>query len=195
MYIHEQFGYSIQSIYRRFMTESDADLGTYPDTFPNNIQEHFWIQPGEPTMKPWISLGQLNNGLYFYFTAFSTNKDGRFYVNTVTEEVPVAKAVLVQKADQAKLITPSNLMIPNMGLPGTAPFNIGSLPEFPSAPMPIPTYVESAPISTMTVVKSIPPVITGHMNLWLSCRFSDIIEYSMDSVTYEKYVAETLPTE
>ena len=195
MYIHEQFGYSVQSIYRRFMTESDADLGTYPDTFPNNIQEHFWIQPGEPTVKPWISLGQLTNGLYFYFTAFSTNKDGRFYVNTVTEEVPVAKAVLVQKADPAKLITPSNLMIPNMGLPGTAPFNIGSLPEFPSAPMPIPTYVESAPISTMTVVKSIPPVITGHMNLWLSCRFSDIIEYSMDSVTYEKYVAETLPTE
>ena len=195
MYIHEQFGYSVQSIYRRFMTESDADLGTYPDTFPNNIQEHFWIQPGEPTVKPWISLGQLTNGLYFYFTAFSTNKDGRFYVNTVTEEVPVAKAVLVQKADPAKLITPSNLMIPNMGLPGMGPFNIGSLPEFPSAPMPIPTYVESAPISTMTVVKSIPPVITGHMNLWLSCRFSDIIEYSMDSVTYEKYVAETLPTE
>ena len=195
MYIHEQFGYSVESIYRRFMTESDADLGTYPDTFPNNIQEHFWIQPGEPTVKPWISLGKLTNGLYFYFTAFSTNKDGRFYVNTVTEEVPVAKAVLVQKADPAKLITPSNLMIPNMGLPGMGPFNTGSLPEFPSAPMPIPTYVESAPISTMTVVKSIPPVITGHMNLWLSCRFSDIIEYSMDSVTYEKYVAETLPTE
>jgi hypothetical protein len=61
--------------------------------------------------------------------------------------------------------------------------------------MPIPTYVESAPISTITVVKSITPVITGHMNLWLSCRFSDIIEYSMDSVTYEKYVAETVPTE
>ncbi len=195
MYIHEQFGYSVQSIYRRFMTESDADLGTYPDTFPNNIQEHFWIQAGEPTVKPWISLGQLNNGLYFYFTAFSTNKDGRFYVNTVTEEVPVAKATPMPKADPANLVSPSKLMIPNMGLPGTAPFNIGSLPEFPSAPMPIPIYVESAPISTMTVVKSIPPVITGHMNLWLSCRFSDIIEYSMDSVTYEKYVAETLPTE
>ena len=195
MYIHEQFGYSVQSIYRRFMTESDADLGTYPDTFPNNIQEHFWIQPGEPTVKPWISLGQLANGLYFYFTAFSTNKDGRFYVNTVTEEVPAPKAV------PANLVTPSKLMIPNIGLPSignntsTSPFNIGSLPDFPSAPMPIPTYVESAPISTMMIVKSITPVITGHMNLWLSCRFSDIIEYSMDSVTYEKYVAETLPTE
>ena len=201
MYIHEQFGYSVQSIYRRFMTESDADLGTYPDTFPNNIQEHFWIQPGEPTVKPWISLGQLNNGLYFYFTAFSTNKDGRFYVNTVTEEVPVAKATPMPKADPANLVTPSKLMIPNTGLPGignntgTSPFNIGSLPDFLSAPMPIPTYVESAPISTMTVVKSIPPIITGHMNLWISCRFSDIIEYSMDSVTYEKYVAETVPTE
>ena len=147
MYIHEQFGYSVQSIYRRFMTESDADLGTYPDTFPNNIQEHFWIQPGEPTVKPWISLGQLNNGHYFYFTAFSTNKDGRFYVNTVTEEVS------------------------------------------------IPSLLESDAISTITTVKSITPVIAGHMNLWFSCRFSDIIEYSMDSVTYEKYLAETLPTE
>jgi len=193
MYIHEQFGYSVQSIYRRFITESDADLGTYPDTFPNNIQEHFWIQPGEPTVKPWISLGQLNNGLYFYFTAFSTNKDGRFYVNTVTEQVRIAKA------EPVKFVTPSNPIFLNMGLPsigtGTSPFNMGSLPEFPSASIPMPTYVESTPISSVMVVKSITPVIAGHMNLWLSCRFSDIIEYSMDSVTYEKYVAETIPTE
>jgi hypothetical protein len=184
MYIHEQFGFSVQSIYRRFMTESDADLGTYPDTFPNNIQEHFWIQPGEPTVKPWISLGQLTNGLYFYFTAFSTNKDGRFYVNTVTEEVAV------QKVAPVKFVTPSNPMFPNIGLSGTS-----FLPEISSAPMPIPTVVETDTLSTITVVKSIKPVIAGHMNLWLSCRFSDIIEYSMDSVTYEKYMAETLPTE
>jgi len=184
MYIHEQFGFSVQSIYRRFMTESDADLGTYPDTFPNNIQEHFWIQPGEPTVKPWISLGQLNNGLYFYFTAFSTNKDGRFYVNTVTEEVAV------QKVAPVKFVTPSNPMFPNIGLSGTS-----FLPEISSAPMPIPTVVETDTLSTITVVKSITPVIAGHMNLWISCRFSDIIEYSMDSVTYEKYVGETVPTE
>jgi hypothetical protein len=186
MYIHEQFGYSVQSIYRRFMTESDADLGTYPDTFPNNIQEHFWIQPGEPTVKPWISLGQLNNGLYFYFTAFSTNKDGRFYVNTVTEEVSVPKP------NPVKFVTPSNPMFPNIGLSGAS-----FLAEIPSAPIPIPvpTVVETDAVSTVTVVKSITPVTTGHMNLWLSCRFSDIIEYSMDTVTYEKYMAETLPTE
>ena len=184
MYIHEQFGFSVQSIYRRFMTESDADLGTYPDTFPNNIQEHFWIQPGEPTVKPWISLGQLNNGHYFYFTAFSTNKDGRFYVNTVTEEVAV------QKVAPVKFVTPSNPMFPNIGLSGTS-----FLPEISSAPMPIPTVVETDTLSTITVVKSITPVIAGHMNLWISCRFSDIIEYSMDSVTYEKYVGETVPTE
>ena len=207
MYIHEQFGYSVQSIYRRFMTESDADLGTYPDTFPNNIQEHFWIQPGEPTVKSWISLGQLTNGLYFYFTAFSTNKDGRFYVNTVTEEVPapkgvpapngvpIPKGVHIPNPEPIKIVNPLASIIPNMVLPGTGPFNTGFLPEIASAPMPIPTYVESEPISTITVVKSITPVITGHMNLWLSCRFSDIIEYSMDSVTYEKYMAETLSTE
>lgn len=184
MYIHEQFGFSVQSIYRRFMTESDADLGTYPDTFPNNIQEHFWIQPGEPTVKPWISLGQLNNGLYFYFTAFSTNKDGRFYVNTVTEKVAV------QKVAPVKFVTPSNPMFPNIGLSGTS-----FLPEISSARIPIPTVLETDTVSTITVVKSITPVIAGHMNLWISCRFSDIIEYSMDSVTYEKYVGETVPTE
>jgi hypothetical protein len=166
------------------MTESDADLGTYPDTFPNNIQEHFWIQPGEPTVKPWISLGQLNNGLYFYFTAFSTNKDGRFYVNTVTEEVAV------QKVAPVKFVTPSNPMFPNIGLSGTS-----FLPEISSARIPIPTVLETDTVSTITVVKSITPVIAGHMNLWISCRFSDIIEYSMDSVTYEKYVGETVPTE
>jgi len=184
MYIHEQFGFSVQSIYRRFMTESDADLGTYPDTFPNNIQEHFWIQPGEPTVKPWISLGKLNNGHYFYFTAFSTNKDGRFYVNTVTEEVAV------QKVAPVKFVTPSNPMFPNIGLSGTS-----FLPEIPSARIPIPTVLETDTVSTITVVKSITPVIAGHMNLWISCRFNDIIEYSMDSVTYEKYMAETVPTE
>ena len=181
MYIHEQFGYSVQSIYRRFMTQSDADLGTYPDTFPNNIQEHFWIQPGEATVKPWISLGQLTNGLYFYFTGFSSNKDGCFYVNTVKEEVPVPKA------EPVKVVSPSKAIFPNIGLPGTSFF-----PEFSSAPSPIATIVETETISTMFILKSIKPIITGHMNLWLSCRFSDIIEYSMDSVTYEKYMAETV---
>ena len=63
MYIQEQFDYSVESIYRRFITQSDADLGSYPDTFPNNIKEYFWIQVGEARLKSWISLGQLTNGL------------------------------------------------------------------------------------------------------------------------------------
>jgi hypothetical protein len=31
----------------------------------------------------------------------------------------------------------------------------------------------------------------GHMNLWASVRFSDIIHYAMDAVIYAKYVQET----
>ena len=105
-------------------------------------------------------------------------------MNTVTEEVAV------QKVAPVKFVTPSNPMFPNIGLSGTS-----FLPEIPSARIPIPTVLETDTVSTITVVKSITPVIAGHMNLWISCRFSDIIEYSMDSVTYEKYMAETVPTE
>lgn len=31
----------------------------------------------------------------------------------------------------------------------------------------------------------------GHMNLWVSMRFSDIINYAMDKVTYQTYFDET----
>lgn len=186
MYIHEQFGYSVQSIYRRFMTQSDADLGTYPDTFPNNIQQHFWIQPGQASLKPWISLGQLTSGLYFYYTAFSTNEDGRFYVNTIKEEVPVPKAEpvpVINPEGLSKFPFPySSLISAEQTVPG-----LNDISKMPIRPI-----IQTTPVSSITVLKSINPVITGHMNLWLSCRFSDIIEYSMDSVTYEKYMAETV---
>jgi len=31
----------------------------------------------------------------------------------------------------------------------------------------------------------------GHMNLWVSMRFSDIINYAMDKVTYQTYLDES----
>ena len=118
MYIHAQFGFPVESIYRRFKNQSDAFLGIYPNTFPNNISELYWVQEGMPTMRPWIALGKLSTGLYFYYTAFSLDISGIFWKN---------------------------------GIP------------------------------------------CGHMNLWLSPRYEDLIQSSMDSATYATYIAETLP--
>jgi hypothetical protein len=190
-YIHEQFGYSVESIYRRLMTQSDASLGIYPDTFPNNIAEHFWIQEGQGTVRPWISIGKLTTGLYFYFTAFTNDKDGKFYVTTVTEEVPVKASVeapfvpiefksplqppdnIYTQLAAASILKKPHLQIPQMSTPQLQiPFNTANI------------------MSTITITKAIKPIVTGHMNLWLSTRYSDLIQYAMDSETYEKYIVE-----
>ena len=81
MYIHEQFGYSVESIYRTLLTQSAVDLGTFPDSFPNTISEYYWIQEGQPTVSPWIALGKLNSGNYFYYTAACDSIDGYFFKN------------------------------------------------------------------------------------------------------------------
>ena len=120
MYINKQFGFPTESIYRRFRTQSDAYLGIYPNTFPNNIAELFWIQEGQPTLIPWIAVGKLTSGLFFYYTAFCLSSTGEFWKN---------------------------------GKP------------------------------------------TGHMNLWLSPVFSDIIQSSMDGTTYVTYINDTLPSD
>ena len=78
-YIHPQFGYSAESIYRQPVCQSRLHVGIYPNTFPHNIREHFWIQEGPLGQQTWISLGQLDNGLYFYYTAMSNRPDGRFF--------------------------------------------------------------------------------------------------------------------
>jgi hypothetical protein len=81
MFIHEQFGYSVESIYRTLMTQSPVDLGTFPDTFPNTISDYYWIQEGQPFVKPWIALGKLTTGIYFYYVASSNSDDGYFFKN------------------------------------------------------------------------------------------------------------------
>jgi hypothetical protein len=31
----------------------------------------------------------------------------------------------------------------------------------------------------------------GYMNLWVSVKYADIIQYAMDTVTYQTYIEET----
>jgi len=112
MYVHNQYGYDVKSIYRKIVTQSLLDLGNFPDTFPHTISEYYWIQEGAPMKNSWIALGSLKNGIYFYYTAFTDNAGGNFALN-------------------------------------------------------------------------------GHMNLWVSTRYSDLIQFAMDSETYKKYMNET----
>ena len=113
MYIHGQFGYDVKSIYRRLLSQSQHDLGVFPNTFPNTIYEYYWVQEGKPALEPWIAIGKLENGLYFYYRAFTNEPDAMFSKS-------------------------------------------------------------------------------GHMDLWVSVRYSDLIEFAMDSDTYVKYIDETV---
>ena len=114
IYIHQQFGYDIKTIYRRLLSQSEFDLGVFPNTFPNTIYEYYWVQEGKPALEPWIAIGRLENGLYFYYRAFTNEPDAIF-----SKE--------------------------------------------------------------------------GHMDLWLSTTYGDLIQFAMDSQTYDKYISETLP--
>jgi len=107
LYINPQFGYSTDKMIRYI--HSSPDVFLKPSLFPDNINEYYWIQRGEPGNKPWYAIGCLEEGLYFFYKAFTNtrfNKD-------------------------------------------------------------------------------------GHMDLWLSHRFSDIIQYAMDTDVYNNYITET----
>jgi hypothetical protein len=112
LFIQAQFGYSVESILRPVNNRLEVHLGVYPDTFPNTIKEYYWIQGGSPGSSPWVALGRLTNGLYFFYIAqcYKTKK----------------------------------------------------------------TFLDG-----------------GHMNLWVSVQFSDLIHYAMDRVFYEKYIEQT----
>jgi len=114
VFIQDQFGYSVNSILRPIRGMTSVHLGTYPDTFPNTIQEYYWLNEGHPGSDLWMALGTLSNGLYFLYTA--------------------------QCSDTEK------------------------------------TFLDG-----------------GHMNLWVSVRFADIINYAMDNLTYKTYIEETTP--
>lgn len=81
MYLHSQFGYSVESIFRKLHNQSYLDLGTFPDTFPNTISEFYWIRYSE---NHWFALGKLTTDMYFYFTA-TANAEETFF-NTKTKQ-------------------------------------------------------------------------------------------------------------
>ena len=77
MYIHPQFGYSAESIYKKIQSQPRFHLGTYPNTFPNTINEYFWIQsaPNDANAsdaKIWKALGTMmlhGTLVYFFYSA------------------------------------------------------------------------------------------------------------------------------
>jgi hypothetical protein len=77
-FIEKQFGYSVDSILRKIHCVSQINLGTYPNTFPTTIQEYYWLQGGVPGSKPWLALGRLTNGYYFFYTAECADTPKRF---------------------------------------------------------------------------------------------------------------------
>ena len=72
-YIQDQFGYSVASIQRQIHSEPALNLGTFPDTFPHNILEYYWIHHETGSSNSWLVLGKLTNGLYFFYTATCKN--------------------------------------------------------------------------------------------------------------------------
>jgi len=110
LFVNAQFGYPVNSILRKIHSAPTIHLGT-DLTFPNTIEEYFWIQEGKGN-EPWVALGLLNNGIYFLFTAYMIQPTGTFLKN-------------------------------------------------------------------------------GHMNLWVSTYYSDLIQFAMDSSIYSSYLANT----
>jgi hypothetical protein len=111
LFVNKQFGYSVDTIFRKIHSAPEVHLGT-DVTFPNTIEEYFWIHEGQQGKEPWIALGLLNNGIYFLFSAYMISPTGSFFKN-------------------------------------------------------------------------------GHMNLWASTRFSDLIQFAMDSSIYSLYLENT----
>ena len=61
----EWMAYRLDDIRRPIPVEQEqADAGD----FPKNIQEHFWIRPGENDGDAWMACGVLTNGNYFFYT-------------------------------------------------------------------------------------------------------------------------------
>ena len=77
VYMHEQFGYSVESISRKMNSQPTFHLGTYPNTFPNTIEEYFWVYT-TPTL--WKALGTfaLNGTLVYFFYTAALNSNGSF---------------------------------------------------------------------------------------------------------------------
>lgn len=110
LYINPQFGYSVDTILRDILESPDCVIKE--NTFPYEIKEYYWIQEGIPGKQPWYALGYLDEGVYFFYKAFTYN-----------------------------------------------------------------TFDKD-----------------GHMDLWLSYNFGDLIQYAMDTLTYNIYITSTQNT-
>ena len=81
LFVRGYFGYSVESILRDIPPAPDVYLGNEPDTFPNTIDEYYWIQEGIPGKSPWIATGKLINGVYFLYKAFMKKPTNTFVNN------------------------------------------------------------------------------------------------------------------
>jgi len=116
LFIQDQFGYSVNSIYRDIHSQTSINLETFSNTFPNTIVEFYWIKNEScgNAGQQWYALGRLENNIYFFYTAYCG----------------ATKTFL------------------NKG---------------------------------------------GHMNVWVSRHYSDLIHYAMNLDVYKKYIDETSP--
>ena len=58
-----------------------ADYHLKEKDFPHNIHDYIWIQEGIPSKSPWLALGKLTNGLYFFYKAYMILPTGTFVKN------------------------------------------------------------------------------------------------------------------
>jgi len=79
LFLNPQFGYSIESIIRDIHGSPDYHLKE--KDFPHDIQDYIWIQEGIPGQSPWLALGILTNGLYFFYKAYMILPTGTFVKN------------------------------------------------------------------------------------------------------------------
>ena len=107
LFVNPQFGYSVDSILRSMYGSPDYVMK--PNAFPHDIKEYYWIYEGTVGNKPWYALGCLEEGLYFFYKAYTHTRFDK----------------------------------------------------------------------------------DGHMDLWVSHLFSDLIQYAMDTLTYNTYIIDT----
>lgn len=60
--------YPLEEILKPILVETPEEKAD-ASGFPQSIQEHFWIRPGENDGDEWIACGQLKNGAYFHYQA------------------------------------------------------------------------------------------------------------------------------
>jgi hypothetical protein len=58
--------YDVAEILKPILVETPEEKAD-PGPFPTNIQDYFWIQPGENEGQDWIACGTLTNGAFFFY--------------------------------------------------------------------------------------------------------------------------------